>query len=284
MRRPLTAALLALAGAFGFAGAAQAAVIDNDAVQIVNAKFDFGDNTFVAGAPTGSGNLEWSYGAAGVQPHLTGTLHMDNAAGLCGRMRLEQFDRTGAAVNTVLGGMVCPPDNAHHAYAVNLIAGVAPLTDHTTISIVQQTAVGSTTVASSTAWANTADDSVWIAPGGGAGFGGPGWLFGAPLGTGTVEWNLEDGTLEPHLTGTLHLNNAAGTCARMRLRYVSELGVLITTQTGATFCAAGGGQNSWNIDLAPFRGVLDQVIVDVQRLGAAGGWVTVGSQPVPVAV
>jgi hypothetical protein len=284
MRRSLTAALLALAGALGSAGAAQAAVIDNDPVQIVNAKLDFGDNTFVAGAPTGSGNVEWNYGAAGVQPHVTGTLHMDNAAGLCARMRLEQFDRTGAAVSTTFGGTVCAADNLHHAFAVNLTPPVAPLTDRTTVSIEKQAAAGWTTVASSTAWANTHDDSVWIAPGGGAGFGGPGWLFGAPLGSGTVEWNLEDGTLEPHLTGTLHLNNAAGACARMKLRYLTEFGVLITSQTGATFCAAGGGQNSWNIDLAPFRGVLGQVIVDLQTVGAAGGWVTAGSQTVSVAV
>src|SRR4051794_16419971 len=284
MRRSLTAALLALAAAFGAAGAAQAAVIDDDPVRIVNAKFDFGDNTFVAGAPTGSGDVEWSYGPAGVQPHLTGTLHLDNAAGLCGPVRMEQFDSAGAAVSTWIGGAVCPPGDLEHADAVNLTPPAAPGTDHSTVSIEQSAGGAWTAVASSTVWANTHDDSVWIAPGGGIGFGGPGWLFGAPLGSGTVEWKLQNGTLKPHLTGTLHLNNAAGACARMNLRYLTEAGVLIASRTGATFCAGAAGQNSWSIDLAPFRGVLGQVIVDLQKQTAAGVWVTAGSQTVSVAV
>jgi hypothetical protein len=282
MRRSLTIALLALAGALGSAGAAHAAVIDNDPVQIINAKFDFGDNTFVAGAPTGSGNAEWHYGAAGVQPHLTGTLHLNNAAGLCGRMRLQQFDRNGAAVNTFLGGAVCAASNAHQAFAVNLTPPAAPATDHTVVSIEQLAAGVWTTVASSTVWANTHDDAVRIAPGGGTGFGGPGWFIGAPVGFGNLEWNLQNGTLTPHLTGTLHLDNSAGSCARMSLRYLTEFGALITTRNGGTVCAPDNMHHAWNVNLAPFQGVLGQVIVDVQRLGAAG-WVTVGSQTVSVA-
>jgi hypothetical protein len=284
MKRLLISALVALAGSASLAGAAQAAVIDNDPAQILAPRFDFGDNTFAAGAPMGSGDVEWDYGGGDVTPLLTGTLHLTNASGECARMRLQQLDVAGAPTVTAVGGVVCAPNNAHNAFAVNLNPSGDPLTHHATVSIERLTPAGGwATVGSVTAWADTQPDPVQIAPGGGVGFGGAGWLFGAPVGSGSVSWNLENGTLKPHLTGTLHLVNNAGQCARMNLDYLTEFGAFITSRSGGTVCAANNSHHTWTVDLAPYRDVIGQVDVEIQTLGAFG-WVTIGNQTVSVAV
>ena len=277
MKRSILLAILVLAGSASFAGAAQAAVIDNDPVQLTSAKFDFGNNTFVAGAPTGSGNLAWDYsgGAFGVSPQLTGTLHLDNANGLCGRMRIEQFDAAGVPLSSTVGGTVCAASNAHQAFAVNLNPVGDPLTDHALISIERMNpAVGVwTTAASASVTADTHDDAVQINPGGAVSFGFPG----------SLAWNLQDGQLTPHLTGTLQLVNSAGLCARMKLNYLAESGAFITSRVGGTVCAVDNAVNSWTVDLDPYRDVMGRVRVEIQTMGAAGVWVTAGSQTVSVA-
>ncbi len=284
-RRFLLIAIVAVAGSASFAGAAHAAVIDNDPVQLLSNKFDFGDNTFVAGAPTGSGNVAWDYSLGIVSPQATGTLHLRNAAGLCARMRLDQFSRAGALLATTFGGTVCAANNAHHTFAVNLNAPGNALTDNVLVSI-ERTNVGGgwATAASASVTANTHDDAVVIAPGGGMGFGGPGWLFGAPVGSGSVSWNLENGSLKPHLRGTLHLVNNAGTCARMNINYLTDAGAFITSMPGGTVCAPNNGAFAWTVDLAPYRDVLGQVEIELQTLNAGGGWATIGAQTVAVAL
>jgi hypothetical protein len=284
-KRLLLIAVVAVAGSASVASAAQAAVIDDDPVQLLSNKFDFGDNTFAAGAPTGSGNVAWDYSNGIVSPELTGTLHLRNAAGLCGRMRLEQFSRAGALLNTTVGGVVCAANNAHQVFAVNLAPAGNALTDHVLVSIERTgAAAGWTTAASVSVTANTHDDPVLIAPGGGAGFGGAGWLFGAPIGSGSVSWNLENGTLKPHLTGTLHLVNNAGTCARMNINYLTDAGGFITSRAGGIVCAPNNNAFAWSVNLAPYRDVLGQVEVELQTLSAAGAWTTLGSQTVSVAI
>ncbi len=284
-KRLLLIAIVAVAGSGSFAGAAHAAVIDNDPVQLLSNKVDFGDNTFAAGAPTGSGNVAWDYSLGIVSPQATGTLHLRNAAGLCARMRLEQFSRAGALLVTTVGGTVCAANNAHQTFAVNLNAAGNALTDNVLVSI-ERTNVGGgwATAASVSVTANTHDDAVAIAPGAGAGFGGPGWLFGAPVGSGSVSWNLENGTLKPHLRGTLHLVNNGGTCARMNINYLTDAGAFITSMPGGTVCAPNNGAFAWTVDLAPYRDVLGQVEIELQTLNAGGGWATIGSQTVAVAL
>ena len=272
-KRLLLIAVGAIAGSASFAGAAQAAVIDNDPVQLLSNKFDFGDNTFVAGAPLGSGNVAWDYTNGIVSPQLTGTLHLRNAAGLCGRMRLEQYDRAGALLSTTLGGMVCTASNAHQAFAVNLNPAGTALTDNVLVSIERTTPAGGwVTAASTSVVANTHDDALAIAPGGGAVF------------AGLVAWNLENGSLKPHLTGALSLVNNAGTCARMNINYLTDAGAFITSRAGSVVCAPNNNAFSWTVDLAPYRDILGQVEIELQTLNAGGGWTTLGAQTVAVAI
>jgi hypothetical protein len=272
-KRLLLIALVAVAGSASLTGAAQAAVIDNDPVQLLSNKFDFGDNTFVAGAPLGSGNVAWDYSNGIVSPLVTGTLHLRNAAGLCARMRLEQYDRAGGLLFTTLGGTVCAPDNAHHAFAVNLNPTGNALTDNVLVSIERTTPAGGwVSAVSMSVVANTHDDPVQIAPGGGAAFGG------------SVSWNLENGSLKPQLTGALSLVNSAGQCARMNINYLTDAGAFITSRAGGVVCAPNNNLFSWTVDLAPYRDILGQVQIELQTLNAGGGWATVGAQTVFVAV
>ena len=272
-KRLLLFAVVAVAGSASFTGAAQAAVIDNDPVQLLSNKFDFGDNTFVAGAPLGSGNVAWDYTGGIVSPQLTGTLHLRNAAGLCARMRVEQFSRAGAPLFTTVGGTVCAANNAHQAFAVNLNPPGNALTDNVLVSIERTTPAGGwVTAVSTSVVANTHDDPVAIAPGGGAAFGG------------SVSWNLENGSLKPHLTGALSLVNNAGLCARMNINYLTDAGAFITSRAGGTVCAPNNNLFSWTVDLAPYRDILGQVEIELQTLNAGGGWATIGAQTVSVAV
>ena len=266
-KRLLLIAIVAVAGSASFAGAAHAAVIDNDSVQLLSNKVDFGDNTFVAGhrpAPATSHGLQ----PRNRQSEATGTLHLRNAAGLCARMRLEQFSRAGVLLVTTVGGTVCAANNAHQTFAVNLNAAGNALT-YTPVSIERTNAGGG--------WL---DRRLRLGDGEHARrrgrdragrrrrLRGPGWLFGAPVGSGSVSWNLENGSLKPHLRGTLHLVNNAGTCARMNINYLTDAGVFITSMPGGTVCAPNNGAFAWTVDLAPYRDVLGQVQIELQTLNA----------------
>src|SRR5690349_18757268 len=44
------------------------------------------------------------------------------------------------------------------------------------------------------------------------------WVLGAPLNAGDLDWDVTGGLVSPILNnGNIYINNAAGTCARMRL-------------------------------------------------------------------
>jgi hypothetical protein len=60
---------------------------------------------------------------------------------------------------------------------------------------------------------------------------------GAPTGSGETHFHLDSGQVRPHVLGTLHLNDADGTCARMRLRHFNDSGTQIAERFGGTVCA-----------------------------------------------
>jgi hypothetical protein len=67
-------------------------------------------------------------------------------------------------------------------------------------------------------------------------FGSSGFALGAPTGSGEIHFHLESGQIRPHVLGTLHLNDADGTCSRMRLQYRDDGGGLLRTEFGGTVC------------------------------------------------
>jgi hypothetical protein len=97
-----------------------AAAIDTDFVKLTDTDVDFGDNTFVLGAPIGSGRVEWDIVSGFYTPRVTGTLHLDGASGQYARMHISYWDGGGSHIATRHGGIVQAPNNSHHAWSVDL--------------------------------------------------------------------------------------------------------------------------------------------------------------------
>jgi hypothetical protein len=281
--RKLTTAALTFAAAGLFAGSAQAAVIDTDSVKQTSTGYDFGGLTFVAGAPTGSGEIHFHLEGGQIRPHLLGTLHLNDADGTCGRMRLQYRDDAGVLLTTKFGGQVCVNDDAHHAFSVDLDPYSDNRIDRVDVAVMKKTATGEFVAASSSYTANTFSDSVKITEDG-VDFGDDNFLLSGPTGSGAVSWGLDDGAVKPHLTGTLHLNNSNGACARMNIRYLAENGAFLTERAGGTVCASDNGHHEFTVDLDPYESnKVGKVTIQLQTLAANGSYVTAGSSTVSIA-
>jgi hypothetical protein len=88
---------------------------------------------------------------------------------------------------------------------------------------------------------------------------------------GEVVWHFSGGKFSAHLTGTLKINNAAGSCARMRMEYYHR-GSSIAVKYGGSVCAPDGTKNEFNVDLNPYSDAdIDVVKVSVEKQTAADG-------------
>jgi hypothetical protein len=281
--RTLTLAAAVVAAA-SIAGTAQAAVIDTDAARITAAKYDFGGSAYAAGAPTGSGDLEFEFSGGKVRPRLTGTLHLNDADGTCARMQLRYFDKQGAElVDPKRGGTKCETDDQHHSYDVDLDPYSDDSIESVEVGLQKKTATGWSTVETRRLYVDERPDNVRITEQG-ADVGGHDFAAGAPAGSAQLAWNLEDGVFEPRLTGYLHLNNSAGLCARINLRYLTEGGSLLTREAGGDVCAGDNGHQRFSIDLSPYDSSrIGKVKVQLQTQGTNGSWNVAGSETVSIA-
>lgn len=290
-RRKMIAALAVLAATVGVSatGRAQAATFDKDELRMSSAdgNFHFGgeDGTdFAYGDPDDPGYITWNYSNGQVSAHLAGALHLVDVVGQCARMRLNYFDAAGNALATKFGGTVCAPDNTRHWWLVDLNPYASNEIAEMKVSIEKQTVLGGafSTAISSVHHPNPHGDSVKITATG-FDFGDEKWGIGGPLGSGTVWWRLEDGQWTPHLTGTLHLNNVDGGCARMNIRYLSESGSFLTSRAGGVVCASDNGHHEFTVDLEPYTSnKIGQVNVQLQSQNTNGTFTVIGSSTVTV--
>jgi hypothetical protein len=81
-------------------------------------------------------------------------------------------------------------------------------------------------------------------------FGAPPFILGAPSNSGVLGWDLTAGLVSPILSGTLFINNASGTCARMRLEAYDANHVLVDDRNGGTVCASSGALHQWTVYFA----------------------------------
>jgi hypothetical protein len=274
----------AVTAAASFAGTAEAAMIDKDGVKLTASKYDFGNSTFVAGAPTGSGDLKFKFSEGKITPRLTGTMHLNDADGTCARMQLRYFDAQGnELVDAKHGGQKCETDDQHHAYDVDLDPYSDDSIDRVEVGLQKKTATGWSTVETRTFTADVHADNVKITEQG-ADVGGHDFAAGAPLGSAQLDWNLVDGVVAPRLTGFLHLNNSAGLCARVNLRFYSESGIFLTKGRGEAECAEDNGHQRFSIDLSPYdSNKIGEVKVQLQTQGTNGSWNVAGSKTVSIA-
>jgi hypothetical protein len=283
-RRKLTLALTAAAATMAFAGSAQAAVIDTDSVKLTGTGYDFGNATFVAGAPTGGGDLKFDYTGGQIKPHLTGTLHMNDADGTCARMHLDYRDKNGASIVVKHGGTVCVNDDKHQEFSVDL----EPYADNKIASVLVQlekeTVSGWFVVDNEVFYANTFADDVKITEDG-VDFGATNtFLTSGPTDSGSLSWGLVDGQSTPRLIGSIYLNNSSGVCARMNLRYLTDAGAFLTSKPGGVVCADDNGLHQFTVDLDPYTSnKIGKVEVQLQTQGSNGSWNTAGSETVSIA-
>jgi hypothetical protein len=92
----------------------------HDKVKITEDGFDFGGETFVAGAPTNSGDVAWTWSEGQVTPRVTGRLHLNNVVSACARLEIEYFTYDDVLLTTTAGGKRCASDNSHYWGDVDL--------------------------------------------------------------------------------------------------------------------------------------------------------------------
>lgn len=280
--KTLKTAALALAIAGAFAGSAQATVIDYDDVRLTSLDYDFGGSGFAFAEPVGSGEIHFHHEGGRIRPHLLGTIHLNDAAGTCGRMRLEYYSNAGSWLSTNYGGEVCVTDDQHHSWSVDLDPYSSSAIASVRVSVQKETVAGWSTTTSLTYSADTHSDAVKQTEEG-IDFGNSGWSLGQPTGDGWVSWGIANGVITPRLTGAIHLNNSSGECARMNLRYYTESGSFLRSEPGGTICSPDNSHNSWNVDLAPWSSnQIGSVTVDLQSLGSNGSYSNAASSNVSI--
>jgi hypothetical protein len=83
-------------------------------------------------------------------------------------------------------------------------------------------------------------------------------FLAGPANGGDLVWDTPNtascpsGTVRPHLTGNLYLNNASGTTARMQIDYYDAAHNWITTKNGGSVTAPDNALHNWSVDLQPF--------------------------------
>jgi hypothetical protein len=270
------AALVAAATVTAGSARAATAVIDTDSVPTI------GTNSF-----SFTGTVDWLLTDGMFTPGLWGTLPIDNASGSCARMRMEYF-HDNASIAVRYGGTVCAPDGKEHDYSVNLTPYSSADTDLLKVSVEKQTAANGSDysiVESAYVAPNAHEDGVMITSKG-LDFGGPQWSYATaqPTGLATVYWNRGDGGVyTPRLIGDMWLNNSAGVCARINLRFYTVGGGYLTEKHGGSGCATGNNLNAISVDLQPYTSSeVGEVEVQLQTQGSNGSWNLVGSDRVSI--
>jgi hypothetical protein len=263
---------LAIGAALAFAAPAQAVVVDTDQPTLRGDDHDF------------DGSLKFDLSGGRIEPRLTGTLQMSDADGTCARMHLEYFDKNDVALtDTEHGGTVCVNDDRSHDFSVDLEPYRDDDIEKVKVQLEKQTASGWYVVDSSYFAVDTFDDSVKITEDG-VDFGNGAWVSSGPAGSGDMSWGLDSGVVDPRLTGTLHLNNSSGVCARINLRYLTADGTFWTERHGGAKCASDNGHHEYDIDLSPYdSNKVAKVKVQLQTQGSNGSWNTAGSDTVSIA-
>jgi hypothetical protein len=122
--------------------ATPAQAYSTDLIKFTEQNVDFG-RTFVVGAPLDSGELDWDVPVFQVIPHLhNGNIYINNAPGVCARMRLEIYDDDHDFLDYRDGGTVCASTGALHAWSVDFSAPASIYTAHAHVILQIQTTGG----------------------------------------------------------------------------------------------------------------------------------------------
>jgi len=246
-------------------------------IKITESGFDFGGEVFVAGAPTTYGWLGWYMEDGQLRPALYGHLHLNDVRDLCARMRIDYY--VGDQLwTTKYGGQVCAPNDKHHEWNVSMNEYSNSKINKVRVSIEKLTATKNwTMVGSETQKLKAVHDKVKITEDG-FDFGGNTFVAGVPTNSGEVTWTWGGAQVNPRVTGTLHINNAASACARMRIEYFKVDDTRLTEKFGGKVCAADNRHHTWSVDLEPYSdNKLAYIKIGLQTLGTDDVWRTIGT-------
>lgn len=106
------------------------------------------------------------------------------------------------------------------------------------------------------------------------------WVAGAPINSGDLDWDVTGGLVSPILNnGNIYINNASGTCARMRLEVYDINHNFLASRNGGTVCAPNGALHSWSVNFAaPGHANTTHAHVILQVQTAGGGFVDVATE------
>jgi hypothetical protein len=135
-------------------------------------------------------------------------------------------------------------------------------------------AVAATMAFAGTAQASVIDtDSVKLT-GTGYDFGNGTLIAGSPTGSGDLKFDYTGGQIKPHLTGTLHMNDVSGTCARMHLDYRDRSGTSLRIEHGGTVCVNDDKHHEFSVDLQPYAdNRVASVLVQLEKETVSGWFV-----------
>ena len=294
-RTPLTAVLAGLA-VLGTVGPASASSVqipivlscpipinvhptpDNVKIELVN--YDFGSGEHVSGEPEGCGTLTWDLTGGTITPRLTGNLYAKNAIGTEVRMRLRHRDVHGTLLGTTFGAtkQVTSNDVEENTFPINLGNYSNPAIYQVDVELQERIGGSWTTMGSETEHIGSADkgdDAVRILDTG-LDFGTGVFVGGEPAGSGTLEWDLAGATIEPWLSGTLYMTNAAGTRAQMRMTYFDVHGNRLGSTTGGINEPTLNGTRTFAVDFGNFPNPYVYSVEVTLEVDVFGTWTGVG--------
>jgi hypothetical protein len=140
------------------------------------------------------------------------------------------------------------------------------------------TAAAATMAFAGSAHAAVIDTDAVKLTGTGYDFGNGTLIAGTPTGSGDLKFNYTGGQIKPHLTGTLHMNDVDGTCARMHLGYRDASGATIRVEHGGTVCVNDNQHHEFSVDLQPYADSrIASVLVQLEK-ETVSGWFVVDSE------
>ena len=224
------------------------------------------------------GDLLWTIDDGEVKPVLAGELDLKDAGGLCGRMRMDFFAEGHVLLTTKYGGEnPCPKSDSRQRWTVSMDPFDSNKLHEVKVSIEKKTASKDwTIIGSETVKLEAITHKVKITEEN-FDFGGDSFVLGAPTNSGVVGWSWSAGKITPHVSGYIHINNAASACARLQIKYFSIDGDLLETKYGGKVCASDNAHWYRHIDLSKYSDwKIASIKINLQSLRADGTWRTVG--------
>lgn len=279
-RTGVAAAVLATAGLTTVLATTASAFTERDEILIDRTGYDVAGDGFTNGVPDAPAIVEWNHsGTFGTFPTFEGKIHFDGVEN-CARVLLISYDNDVEIARTT-SDEECPGTTDHYDRNIEL-NGVSPLEGQIgadEIKVVLQTE------ASEDRWANAGSqrvafgelldtDTVQIKREefdlGAGDFSG-----GAPEGSATVEWLVEDNEeISANLAATLYAKNADDSCVNMQVRYKEEDGDVLETRDGDVHCLFDDDEYTFGVSMGgnfshyALRQVTYAIMKDGVQIGA----------------